>query len=143
MEFTWVSRLVRAADLNHHGTLFAGETAKWMVEACFIAAAKKNKRTDNAVCVNIQGLQFKRPIQNGDVIDIESFAAHVGTTSITVVGRIHCSRYGDQTILETAVTFVTVDEKGRPTPHNISMERPEDPELQAYWDRFESYKKRG
>lgn len=141
MEFTWVSRLIRVADLNHHGTLFAGETAKWMVEACFIAAAKKNKRTDNVVCVNIQGLQFKRPIENGDVVDIESFVAHVGTTSITVVGRIHCTRYEDQSILETAVTFVTVDDKGKPTPHHIAMERPEDPDLQAYWDRFESYKK--
>jgi len=32
-------RLVKSEDLNHHGTLFAGRSAEWFVEAGFIAAA--------------------------------------------------------------------------------------------------------
>ena len=31
-------RLVKSEDLNHHGTLFAGRSAEWFVEAGFIAA---------------------------------------------------------------------------------------------------------
>ena len=33
------SRLVKSEDLNHHGTLFAGRTAEWFVEAGFVSAA--------------------------------------------------------------------------------------------------------
>ncbi len=133
---TKISRLVRVANLNHHGTLFAGETAKWVVEACFIAAAKENKKSDNVVCVNIQGLQFKKPVENGAIVDIESFVAYAGRTSITVVGRMYCKKYGKQNILETALTFVTLGEDGKPEPHNIKMERPADPDMAVYWDRF-------
>ena len=30
---------VKSEDLNHHGTLFAGRTAEWFVEAGLMAAA--------------------------------------------------------------------------------------------------------
>ena len=29
--------LVRSEDLNHHGTLFAGRSSEWFIEAGFIA----------------------------------------------------------------------------------------------------------
>ena len=32
-------RLVKSEDLNHHGTLFAGRSAEWFVEAGFVAAS--------------------------------------------------------------------------------------------------------
>ena len=32
--------LVRSEDLNHHGTLFAGQMAKWLVEAGVITASR-------------------------------------------------------------------------------------------------------
>ena len=28
-----ISHLIKSEDLNHHGTLFAGRTAEWLVEA--------------------------------------------------------------------------------------------------------------
>ncbi|PKN68485.1 MAG: acyl-CoA thioesterase, partial [Deltaproteobacteria bacterium HGW-Deltaproteobacteria-10] len=34
-----INHMVKGDDLNHHGTLFAGKTAMWFVEAGFIAAA--------------------------------------------------------------------------------------------------------
>lgn len=142
MQMTQVSRLVRHANLNHHGTLFAGETAQWMVEACFVAASKKNGRADNVVCVNVQGLHFSKPVGNGDIVDIESFVAYAGSSSLTVVGRIFTSRYPGLCILETAVTFVTLGDDGNPAPHGIVIERPEDPEMQAYWDKFDRKRKK-
>ena len=32
--------VVMGGDLNHHGTLYAGRTAEWFVEAGFISADK-------------------------------------------------------------------------------------------------------
>ncbi len=137
MEKTHVARLVRNANLNHHGTLFAGETAQWMVEACFVAAAKKNGRADNVVCINVQGMQFTKPVGNGDIVDIESFVAYAGSTSLTVVGRIFSSRHPGVCILETAVTFVTLGDDGHPAPHGIAVGRPGDDEMRHYWDKFD------
>lgn len=32
-----ISHLIKSEDLNHHGTLFAGRTAEWLVELwCFV-----------------------------------------------------------------------------------------------------------
>jgi len=140
MEITNVSRLVTSKDLNHHGTLFAGRTAMWMVEACFVAAAKLNKRTDNIVCVSIDGFNFKRPVGNGDVIDIRTFPVYTGRSSITIVGKIYCSSF-EGSILNTAVTFVTVDEDGKSYPHGIVIERPKDPKMQKYWDKYDDRRK--
>jgi len=39
METLTIYHLVKSEDLNHHGTLFAGRGAEWLVEAGFIAAA--------------------------------------------------------------------------------------------------------
>lgn len=39
-----VSRLVKYNDLNHHGTLFSGQGAKWFVESylrCFFNRTRK------------------------------------------------------------------------------------------------------
>lgn len=39
-----ISHLVKSEDLNHHGTLFAGRTAEWLVEAGFVTAAAEHGR---------------------------------------------------------------------------------------------------
>jgi acyl-CoA hydrolase len=58
-----VSRIVLGSDLNHHNTLFAGQMAKWVVEACLIHAAKLYGKAENIVCVNIQ--QLTKPLIRG------------------------------------------------------------------------------
>ena len=63
-----ISHLVKSEDLNHHGTLFAGRTAEWLVEAGFIAAAATHGRPQDILCVNVHGFTFKRPVQKGDMI---------------------------------------------------------------------------
>jgi len=113
-----ISRIVLGSDLNHHGTLFAGQMAKWVVEACLVHAVKLYGRAENIVCVKIQGLTFKHPVDNGEVIDIETFVERLGTTSLTIGARVSTA----DPILETAITFVTLDSKGRPAPHNLGPE---------------------
>lgn len=124
METCRMHRIVLAGDLNHHGTLFAGQMSRWLVESCLIQAIKLYGRADNLVCVNIQGLTFKHPIDNGEVVEIETFVRTVGRTSLTIGAHVHTGSRGEgaAAILETAITFVTLDDDGRPMPHGISLE---------------------
>ena len=54
-----ISHLVKSEDLNHHGTLFAGRTAEWLVEAGFVTAAAEHGRPQDVLCVNVHGFTFK------------------------------------------------------------------------------------
>jgi acyl-CoA hydrolase len=121
MQKTSTSRLVRAGDLNHHGTLFAGQMAMWMVEACFVAAAKANGKTDNIVCINVSDLVFKRPVNLGEVIDIATMVSSVGKSSLTVTGTVFSNGNIDNSLLETTVTFVTLGPDKKPKAHGIKL----------------------
>jgi acyl-CoA hydrolase len=115
-------RIVLSKDLNHHGTLFAGQMALWIVETCLIKAVKLTGRANNLVCVNIKDLTFKHPVNKGEIVDIEPFVKAIGKTSLTIGAFVFVDSFGDQPILETAITFVVVDKKGNPEPHHISIE---------------------
>lgn len=120
-----VAHLVKSEDLNHHGTLFAGRMAEWFVEACFICAAKITKSPENIVCVNIHGLTFNRPSNKGDVVYIQTYVSKIGRSSITVYGKITIND-SDTLVSDGFITFVYVDESGKPVPHNIIMDEPSD-----------------
>jgi acyl-CoA hydrolase len=125
-----ISHVVMGADLNHHGTLFAGQGAKWFVEAGFIAAANLT-RPENIVCVNIHGMQFRRPAPAGTVIRFVSRIVLTGNTRLVCFVRAVISRT-EELLVEGFLTFVHVDHDGRPLPHGITIEAvtPEDLLLQ-------------
>lgn len=109
---------VKSEDLNHHGTLFAGRTAEWFVEAGLMAAAV-HLPAQNIVCVKIHGMNFTRPIQLGEIVELVSKAVHAGRTSM--VSHIQLNVRG-QVLLEGFITFVNVGEDGRPQPHGVTLE---------------------
>jgi acyl-CoA hydrolase len=124
------NRMVKGEDLNHHGTLFAGRSAQWFVEAGFIAAANLTS-PESTLCLKIHGMLFKKPVNMGSVIRFESKIVHAGRTSLVAHVRLFFSQ-NDEFLLEGFITFIHVGENGRPTPHNITIEAvdPEDVELQ-------------
>ena len=130
MQSNEIQHVVLGADLNHHGTLFAGQGAKWLVEAGFIAAANLTA-PENIVCVNVHGMLFKRPVPAGTVIRYESKVVLTGTTRIIAHVRVVKSKT-EEFVVDGFLTFVHVDLKGRPMPHGIIMEAttPEEIELQ-------------
>lgn len=79
-----ISHLVKSEDLNHHGTLFAGRSAEWLVEAAFVAAAAEHGCPQDVLCVNIHGFVFKKPVAKGSILTLKSRVARVGSTSIVV-----------------------------------------------------------
>ena len=125
-----ICRLVKSEDLNHHGTLFAGKTAMWLVESGFIAAASLT-HPENIVCLNIHGMLFKKPIGNGHVVRFESKVVLAGKTRLVSYVRV-LANSNDDFLLDGFISFIHVDLKGKPVPHGIVIEAtdPEDMALQ-------------
>lgn len=115
-----ISHLVKSEDLNHHGTLFAGRMAEWLVEGCFIAASKLVGKPEDVVCVQIHGMTFHRSATKGDIVELRTRVACLGNKSITVWGKVLVNENPEPAVTGMA-TFVTVDEQGRSYAHGLSL----------------------
>ncbi len=103
-----VSHLVKSEDLNHHGTLFAGRSAEWLVEAAFVAAAAEHGRPQDIVCINIHGFIFKTPVPKGTILTLKSKIAKVGRTSMTVYVKA-ISEIEKTQHVDGFITFVCIE----------------------------------
>jgi acyl-CoA hydrolase len=115
-----IHHVVMGAELNHHGTLFAGQGAKWFVESGFIAAANITS-PENIVCVNIHGMHFKIRVPLGTIIRFESKMILSGRTRLIAYVKAVNSK-NEELIVDGFLTFVHVDLQGRPIPHGITIE---------------------
>jgi acyl-CoA hydrolase len=115
-----ILRLVKPEDLNHHGTLFAGQMAKWLVEAGLITASRLGGKPEDVVCVRLNGMTFKKPVNNGDLIEIKSKIAYLGSTSITVSSQVF-RKQDIAPLVSSMATFVTVDKGNRPYQHGFKL----------------------
>ncbi len=121
-------RLVKNEDLNHHGTLYAGRSAEWFVEAGFIAAASLT-RPENIVCLKIHGMTFMRPVQPGEIVEFGSRVVLAGKSSLHTYVRMQAR---GEFVMDGFITFINVDHDGRPLSHGITIApvSPEDLVLQ-------------
>ena len=115
-----ISHLIMPIDLNHHGTMFAGQMAKWLVEAGLIMASKLTGKPGDIVCVHLNGMTFKKPVNNGDLIEIKSRVAYLGSTSIPVYSQVF-RKQDTAPLVTNMATFVTVDKEGRPYKHGLEL----------------------
>ena len=123
-----ISHLVKSEYLNHHGTLFAGRTAEWLVEAGFITVAAEHGRPQDIVCINIHGFTFKKPVQKGDILTIHGRIVKAGRTSLMVHVKATCEIEGGKNV-EGFITFVCIDsDTNKPKAHNIVLDEPTDAE---------------
>ena len=97
--------VVMGGDLNHHGTLYAGRTAEWFVEAGFISAASLTK-PENIVCLKIHGMLFSRPVHLGEIVCFESRIVSVGRTRM--IAFIETKVKGE-VVISGFITFIHVD----------------------------------
>lgn len=130
-----ISHLVKSEDLNHHGTLFAGRSAEWLVEAAFIAAASEHGRPQDVLCVNIHGFVFKKPVPKGTILTLKSRVAKVGKTSIVVYVKAVSEIEGTQHV-DGFLTFVCIepDTKQKRT-HDVVLDITEDADELMIRDR--------
>jgi acyl-CoA hydrolase len=109
--------LIKGEDLNHHGTLYAGRSAEWFVEAGFVAAANLT-RPENIVCLKIHGMTFERPVHKGDVIHYESRVVLTGRSRI-ITHISMCVR--QDRVVDGFITFVNVDAEGHAMAHDVEI----------------------
>lgn len=113
-------RMVKSEDLNHHGTLYAGRCAEWIVESGFIAAASLLD-PHHIVCLKIYGLEFLHPIHCGDCICFNSRVVFAGRSSLIVYVSTGLEGKEDKVVNDGYIKFIHVDDDTKPKPHNFSV----------------------
>ncbi|MCE5207516.1 MAG: acyl-CoA thioesterase [Chloroflexi bacterium] len=132
-EIYTIHRLVKHEDLNHHGTLYAGRTAEWFVEAGFIAASSLLTPA-STVCLQIHGMTFSRPVHLGEIAFFQSRVVYSGRSKL--VSYVNMKAAGEL-VVEGFITFVHVDAEGKVLPHEINI-IPETEEELALYQRAEN-----
>lgn len=122
-----ILRLAKSEDLNHHGTLFAGRTAEWLVEAGFITAASEYGCQD-MFCVNVHGFTFRKPVLAGEILTISGRIARAGSSSLMV--HVRGTGSADDVVnVEGFITFVCVEHgTTKSKAHGITLDEPADEE---------------
>jgi len=115
-----IPHLVKPEDLNHHGTLFAGQMARWLIEAGLILSSRLTGKPEDIVCVQLNAMTFKKSVNNGDLIEIRSIISYLGTTSIMVYSQV-IRKQETVPLITNSATFVTVDKVGRPYKHGLKL----------------------
>ncbi|PSP67619.1 acyl-CoA thioesterase [Halobacteriales archaeon QS_1_69_70] len=108
---------VQPSDTNNYGAAHGGTVVKWMDEVGAMAAMRHAGET--CVTARIEGLNFERPIPQGDVCVIEAVVYEAGRTSVRVHLRAHreAPRTGErERTTDSHFVFVAVDEANDPLP---------------------------
>jgi len=131
---TYIENRVRVQpdDTNNYASAHGGNVVKWMDEVGAMSAM----RLAGATCVTarINGLDFERPIPQGDICVIESYAYAAGTSSVRV--RLRAFREDPRTgeteqTTSSHFVFVAVDEAMKPTTvPELSVESDRDRRLE-------------
>ncbi len=114
--YTTLTKIVLPGDTNNHDTLFGGLLMKYIDELAAIAARRHSKK--DCVTASNDGVHFHRPILSGHIVDIEAYVSSVGRTSIEVFAKIitEDTLSGERSVAAISfLTFVALDEQGRPT----------------------------
>jgi len=108
---------VQPNHANNNDTLHGGNLMKWLDEVSAMSAMRFAGQT--CVTARVNELEFKRPVQIGDIAVVEAYVYDSGRTSVHVALRAWREepRTGttEQTT-ESSFTFVAIDEEGTPQP---------------------------
>ncbi|HDL15713.1 MAG TPA: acyl-CoA thioesterase [Euryarchaeota archaeon] len=108
---------VLPADTNIYGNLFGGKLVEWIDSIGALVGHRHSRK--NVVTANIDNLSFLEPIRLGDSVILNAWINYVGTTSMEVQVDTHREKKDDclRVLACTAfLTYVAIDEDGRPTP---------------------------
>jgi acyl-CoA thioesterase YciA len=107
------------SDANPNGDIFGG----WIMSQVDIAGSIPAWRLARGriATVAVNSFVFKQPVLVGDLVSFYADVVRVGNTSITVEVEVYAQRRSQNEavkVTEAALTYVAVDEKGRPRPVN-------------------------
>jgi len=108
-------QLVLPRLTNTHGTIFGGMLMQWIDIAGGISAARHSGGP--VVTASMDRLHFLHPVRLGEVVIVQAQVNYVGRTSMEVGVRVFAenpSKPGRRQTTRAYLTFVAVDEHGRP-----------------------------
>jgi acyl-CoA hydrolase len=127
-----MTEFVLPNDANPHGTILGGKVMHWMDLAAAISAYRHCRKPVVTVCVDT--VRFLHPVKVGEVMLFEAVVTRAFRTSVEVAVEVKSENLltGERKKTCSAyLTFVAIDEQGRPTP--VPELRPEtDDEKQRY-----------
>lgn len=115
-----VARSVNLAfpnDANVHGNVFGGRVMSWIDEIGALTAMRHTRQP--VVTALIDAVAFCYPIKVGDIAVIEAMVTRAWSTSMEVWVTVDTENpFADtrQRAAEAYVTFVAVDDDGKPRP---------------------------
>ena len=111
------THFVQPADTNSLGTIFGGSIMAWIDLAAAVCASRHTRRI--CVTASMDELHFLHPVYLGDIVTLKASVNVTHTTSLEVGVRVEAENPRTGVIKHTAaayLTFVALDEKGKPTP---------------------------
>jgi acyl-CoA thioesterase YciA len=106
------------ADSNANGDIFGG----WVMAQVDLAGSVLPARyaKGRMATVAVKEFIFKQPVRVGDILSFFAEVTHVGRTSVTVDVEVYAERFRSQghyvRVTEAVLTYVAIDENGRPRP---------------------------
>jgi acyl-CoA thioesterase YciA len=106
------------ADCNANGDIFGG----WVMAHVDLAGAVLPARhvRGRMATVAVNQFIFKQPVKVGDILSFFAEVTRIGRTSVTVQVEVYAERFGAQgryvRVTEASLTYVAIDEAGRPRP---------------------------
>ncbi len=108
--------------VNHYQTLFGGVAMQWMDRAAWLCSVRYARQ--EMVTVASDRIEFKKPVRQGDIVEMRATVLKVGRTSITV--RVEMYRenpLSGQRELATEGEFVmvAVDRNGKASEVRVGL----------------------
>lgn len=106
------------ADTNGNGDIFGG----WVMAQVDLAGSVIPARIirGRMATVAVKEFIFKQPVRVGDILSFYSSVTRIGNTSITVDVEVFAESFRNQgqfvKVTEALVTYVAIDESGKPRP---------------------------
>lgn len=104
-----IRRLLLPKDTNHRGEIFGGALLA-EIDLAGAIEARRHTRHD-AATISFKEVEFKRPVQVGDVVTFYTSLVKIGTTSIHVRVEVESSRDGETvpvSVTAAEVVYVTI-----------------------------------
>lgn len=109
--------LVLPSDTNNHGTIFGGAMMAYIDEVAAIAAMRHSRKS--VVTASIDSIDFLSPAKMGHSVCLDAFVVSTGKSSMEVFVKVISEDLmtGERQLTATSfLTFVALDENGKPTP---------------------------
>ena len=112
---TILSQVMMPLHANHYGSVHGGTILKLVDEAAYVAATKHARK--NVVVASMDYMEFRHPVNVGDLLTLKASVYHVGRSSMDVEVEIETERIKQGKVLKVGsayLTMVALNEKGKP-----------------------------